>query len=67
MQLPANLGATDRLLRGGAALLLVLLELTGRFSGLTSLLMGLVAAMLLLTSAMGSCLLYMPLRLSTRR
>jgi hypothetical protein len=29
--------------------------------------MGLVAAMLLLTSAMGSCLLYMPLRLSTRR
>ena len=63
MQLPANLGATDRLLRGGAALL----QLTGRFSGLTSLLMGLVAAMLLLTSAMGNCLLYMPLRLSTRR
>lgn len=67
MQLPANLNATDRLLRGGAALLLVLLQLTGHFSGLTSLLMGLVAAMLLLTSFMGSCLLYMPLRLSTRR
>lgn len=50
MQLPANLGATDRLLRGSA-----------------SLLMGLVGAMLLLTSDMGSCLLSIPLRLSTHR
>lgn len=67
MQLPRNLGATDRLLRAGAAVLLILLQLTGRFPGLTSLLMGVVAAVLLLSSAMGSCLLYAPLRLSTRR
>ncbi len=67
MNLPRNLGGTDRLLRAGAATLLVLLQLTGRFSGLTSLLMGVVAAVLLLSSAMGTCLVYAPLRLSTRR
>lgn len=67
MSLPRNLGTTDRLIRAGAAVLLMLLQLTGAFTGLTSLLMGVVAAVLLLSSAMGSCLIYAPLRLSTRR
>jgi hypothetical protein len=67
MRIARNLGGTDRLLRASIAAVLVLLQLTGQFSGLTSLLMGVVAAVLLLSSAMGTCLLYAPLRLSTRR
>jgi Na+(H+)/acetate symporter ActP len=62
-----NMGALDRLLRVTAALLVGIFYITGQLSGLTALILGVIAVAFLATSAMGACPLYLPLGLSTRR
>jgi hypothetical protein len=60
-----NLGTTDRVLRTVAALVIGFLLYDGTLSGTAGVILGILAATLLLTSAMSFCPLYWPLKIST--
>lgn len=62
-----NMGALDRGLRTLAALGVAALYATGQIGGVTAAVLGAFALIFLLTSALGTCPLYWPLGLSTRR
>jgi hypothetical protein len=62
-----NMGSLDRGLRTLAALTVAALYVTGQIGGLTATFLGAVAAVFLLTSFVGTCPLYLPFGLSTRR
>jgi hypothetical protein len=62
-----NMGSVDRLLRTLAALGVGGLYVAGAIGGTTALVLGLVAMAFLLTSFLGTCPLYVPVGLSTRR
>ena len=62
-----NMGTLDRLLRTLAAIGVGILYTTGTIGGTTALVLGVFAIAFLLTSFVGTCPLYMPLGLSTRR
>ena len=62
-----NMGSLDRLLRVTAAILVGIFYMTGQLSGLTALILGALAVIFVATSAVGSCPLYLPFGLSTRR
>lgn len=62
-----NMGTVDRLVRTVLALIVVALYFTGQISGVTAIILGIVAAIFLLTSAIAFCPLYVPLKLSTRK
>ncbi len=61
-----NMGSTDRFIRTLVALVFAVLILTGQVEGTLALLLGIVAAGLLLTSAVSVCPAYIPLKFSTR-
>ncbi len=61
-----NLGTADRTIRTLLAVAVGALMLTGIVSGTLAVILGVVAAVLLLTSAMGYCPLYALLRISSR-
>jgi hypothetical protein len=60
-----NLGIADRSIRTLAAMVIVILLLTEQFTGATAVVLGIVAAALLVTSAIGFCPAYFPLKFST--
>ena len=60
-----NMGSIDRIARVIVALAIVILFLFGEISGLAAIVLGILAVVFLLTSAMGSCPLYGPLKLNT--
>jgi len=62
-----NMGSLDRILRTIAALVVGVLYATGTIGGTTALVLGLIAVAFLLTSVVGTCPLYLPIGLSTRR
>lgn len=62
-----NMGTLDRVLRALAALVVGGLYAAGSISGTTALILGLIAIVFLLTSFVGTCPLYFPIGLSTRR
>ena len=62
-----NMGSLDRILRTLAALVVGVLYATGTLGGTTALVLGVVAVAFLLTSFVGTCPLYFPIGLSTRR
>mgnify|MGYP000686308086 FL=1 len=62
-----NMGSLDRILRTLAALVVGGLYMAGAIGGTTALVLGLVAVAFLLTSFLGTCPLYVPVGLSTRR
>lgn len=62
-----NMGTIDRIVRTLAALVIIVLYLTGQITGLAAILLGILAAVLILTSAVGWCPLYVPFHISTRR
>ena len=62
-----NMGSLDRVLRTIAALVVGVLYATGTIGGTTALVLGLIAVAFLLTSFAGTCPLYLPIGLSTRR
>jgi hypothetical protein len=61
------MGTIDRIVRALAALVIIGLYLTGQLTGLAAIVLGILAAVLILTSAVGWCPLYVPFHLSTRR
>jgi hypothetical protein len=60
-----NMGSTDRIIRVLVAVLLGVLISAGQIAGVTAIILGILAIIFLLTSAVGFCPLYVPLRRST--
>lgn len=61
-----NMGTVDRTLRIAVAIVIGALYFTGRIGGTLATVLGLVAAIFVVTSFIGTCPLYIPLGLSTR-
>lgn len=62
-----NMGIIDRTIRTLLALTIVVLYLTGLISGVAAIILGIFAIIFLITSLIGFCPLYVPLKLSTRK
>ncbi len=60
-----NMGTADRIIRVVLALLVVVLYLAGQITGIAAILLGIVALIFLVTSAIGFCPLYVPFKFST--
>lgn len=60
-----NMGVADRVIRILAAVAVVVLYLTHVISGPLAIVLGVVAAVLVLTSFVGVCPAYIPFKLST--
>lgn len=60
-----NLGAVDRVVRIVVAALLVVLYATNAISGVAAIVLAVLAVVFLMTSLVGFCPLYWPLKLST--
>jgi len=61
-----NMGSMDRMIRTVVAVLIVALYLGGQISGAVALLLGVVAAAFLVTSAVGWCPAYLPFGFTTK-
>jgi hypothetical protein len=62
-----NMGTADRVIRTLIVLLIGVLYFTETISGTVALILGLLAIVFLLTSIIGFCPLYTPLKISTRK
>ena len=60
-----NVGTMDRTLRILAAIVVAALLLTSQLSGAIAIFLGIVAVLLLATSAIGFCPAYLPFKIST--
>ena len=60
-----NMGALDRGLRIAAAIIIAILYLAGSISGVTAIILGIIAVIFLLTGLFAFCPLYLPLGIST--
>jgi hypothetical protein len=60
-----NMGTVDRIIRFVFAVAVVVLYFTGVISGILAIILGILAAVFLLTSIVGFCPLYAPFKLST--
>jgi len=61
----SNMGTADRVVRSLVALAIVGLYATGAIGGTVAILLGVMAAVLLLTSLVGWCPAYLPFGIST--
>jgi hypothetical protein len=62
-----NMGTSDRIIRLAVAVLIAVLYFTNVISGTLAIILGIVAAVFLVTSLVGTCPLYMPFGISTRK
>jgi hypothetical protein len=62
-----NIGSSDRVIRIVLALAIILLYLTNKISGIAAIILGVIAIVLLLTSFISYCPLYVPFKISTRK
>ncbi len=62
-----NMGTADRTIRTIIGITIVILYFTGVISGTTAVILGILAAVFILTSLVGTCPLYLPVNLSTRK
>ena len=60
-----NIGSIDKLVRVLAAVVIGILYFTNQITGTATVILGIFAIVFLLTSAVGFCPLYWPLKLST--
>lgn len=67
MNLPKNMGTLDRGVRALFAVVVAILYFTNIISGTLALILGILAVIFLATSLVGTCPLYLPFRLSTRK
>jgi hypothetical protein len=65
MSMKKNMGSIDKLVRVLVAAVIAVLYFTNQITGTVALILGIVAVVFLLTSAIGFCPLYLPLKLST--
>ncbi len=62
-----NMSNLDRIIRAALAVLVPVLYFTNIISGTWAIILGILAAILLLTSFVGVCPLYLPFKISTRK
>ena len=62
-----NMGSLDRIIRAAFAVLVAVLYFTNVISGTLAIILGVLAAVFLLTSIVGFCPLYLPFKISTKR
>jgi hypothetical protein len=62
-----NMGTADRIIRFLLAVLVLVLYFLKIISGTAALILGVVAIVFFLTSLIGFCPLYVPLRISTKK
>jgi len=62
-----NMGNTDRVLRAIAAVFLAVLYFTGTVTGTLGIVLLVIAGILLATSLISTCPLYLPFKFSTRK
>jgi len=60
-----NMGSIDKLVRVLVAVVIGILYFTDQITGTLAIILGIFAVVFLLTSAIGFCPLYLPLKLST--
>ena len=60
-----NIGSIDKFVRALVAVVIGILYFTDQIAGTAAIILGIFAIVLLLTSALGFCPLYWPLKLST--
>ena len=65
--MPKNMGTVDRVIRAVFAVAVAVLYFTGVISGTWAIILGLLALIFLATSIVGTCPLYIPLKLSTKK
>lgn len=62
-----NMGVADRVIRTVVAIVIGVLYFTDRIGGWLAIILGVVAVVLLITSLVGWCPAYNPLKISTRK
>jgi len=62
-----NVGLADRIIRVLAAVVVAALYFTNQITGTAAIILGLGAAIMLLTSAMGFCPIWFALKISTKK
>lgn len=62
-----NMGSIDRTIRTIIAIIVAILYFTGVISGTVAIILGVLAIVFLLTSFIGTCPLYLPIGLSTKK
>jgi len=62
-----NMGNADRLIRFVLAIVVAVLYFTNQITGTAALILGILAVIFLLTSAVGFCPLYVPFKISTKK
>ena len=60
-----NMGSIDKIVRVLAAVVIGVLYFTDQITGIAAIILGVFAVIFLLTSVVGFCPLYLPLKLST--
>jgi len=67
MNMTKNMGLVDRIVRIVFAVVVALLILLGQVTGIAAVILGIFAAVFLLTGAIAFCPLYLPFGISTRK
>jgi len=62
-----NMGTNDRVIRLTIVIIITGLYLTGNLSGTLGIILGIVAVAFLVTSLLGWCPTYIPIKISTRK
>ncbi len=62
-----NMGTIDRAVRFALAVLVAVLYFAGQISGTAAIILGIFAVAFFATSLVGTCPIYLPLKISTRK
>jgi len=62
-----NMGLIDRIIRVLLAALVAVLYFAGQLTGMAAIILGIIAVIFIITSAIGFCPLYVPFKLSTMK
>ncbi|HOD14707.1 MAG TPA: DUF2892 domain-containing protein [Spirochaetota bacterium] len=60
-----NMGTVDRIIRIILAIVVAVLYFTGQITGIAAIILGILALIFVVTSAIGFCPLYVPFKIST--
>jgi hypothetical protein len=60
-----NMGTVDKIIRILLAIVVIVLYLNGSITGVAAIILGIVAFVFIVTSLIGFCPLYVPLKIST--
>jgi hypothetical protein len=62
-----NMGSADRIIRTLLAIVVAVLYFSKQITGTAAVILGIIAIIFLLTSAVGLCPLYLPFKISTKK